>query len=52
MQGHNVVLISNHQTEADPAAIALLLESTNPTIAENTVNLFIFYAKRIVTALK
>ncbi|GKV10638.1 hypothetical protein SLEP1_g21978 [Rubroshorea leprosula] len=34
-QGHNVVLISNHQTEADPAVIALLLEKTNPHIAEN-----------------
>uniref|UniRef100_A0A5B6Z309 Glycerol-3-phosphate acyltransferase, chloroplastic n=1 Tax=Davidia involucrata TaxID=16924 RepID=A0A5B6Z309_DAVIN len=34
-QGHNIVLISNHQTEADPAIIALLLEATNPHIAEN-----------------
>ncbi|XP_052210070.1 glycerol-3-phosphate acyltransferase, chloroplastic isoform X2 [Diospyros lotus] len=34
-QGHNVVLISNHQTEADPAIIALLLEATHPYIAEN-----------------
>lgn len=34
-QGHNVVLISNHQTEADPAVIALSLERTNPYIAEN-----------------
>lgn len=34
-QGHNIVLISNHQTEADPAVIALLLEKTNPRIAEN-----------------
>ncbi|KAK3026702.1 hypothetical protein RJ639_041549 [Escallonia herrerae] len=34
-QGHNIVLISNHQTEADPAVIALLLEATNPHIAEN-----------------
>lgn len=34
-QGHNIVLISNHQTEADPAIIALLLESTNPQVAEN-----------------
>ncbi|XP_043808480.1 glycerol-3-phosphate acyltransferase ATS12, chloroplastic isoform X3 [Manihot esculenta] len=36
-QGHNVVLISNHQTEADPAVIALLLEKTNPYIAENLI---------------
>ncbi|PON85422.1 Glycerol-3-phosphate O-acyltransferase [Trema orientale] len=34
-KGHNIVLISNHQTEADPAVIALLLEATNPHIAEN-----------------
>ncbi|XP_042514129.1 glycerol-3-phosphate acyltransferase ATS11, chloroplastic isoform X2 [Macadamia integrifolia] len=33
-QGHNVILISNHQTEADPAVIALLLETTSPHIAE------------------
>ncbi|TXG54208.1 hypothetical protein EZV62_019464 [Acer yangbiense] len=36
-QGHNIVLISNHQTEADPAVISLLLESTNPHIAENLI---------------
>ncbi|TYJ41181.1 hypothetical protein E1A91_A03G003000v1 [Gossypium mustelinum] len=36
-QGHNVVLISNHQTEADPAIIALLLEKTNPRISENMI---------------
>ncbi|TVU31540.1 hypothetical protein EJB05_23227, partial [Eragrostis curvula] len=35
--GHNVVLMSNHQTEADPAVIALLLEKTNPWISENIV---------------
>ncbi|XP_057977177.1 glycerol-3-phosphate acyltransferase, chloroplastic isoform X1 [Malania oleifera] len=34
-QGHNIILISNHQTEADPAIIALLLEKTNPHISEN-----------------
>lgn len=34
-QGHNIVLISNHQTEADPAIIALLLEKTNPRISED-----------------
>ncbi|GKD37794.1 glycerol-3-phosphate acyltransferase, chloroplastic, partial [Tanacetum coccineum] len=31
----NVILISNHQTEADPATIALLLETTSPYISEN-----------------
>ncbi|XP_015697455.2 glycerol-3-phosphate acyltransferase, chloroplastic [Oryza brachyantha] len=36
-QGHNVVLMSNHQTEADPAIIALLLERSNPWISENIV---------------
>ncbi|CAL1376129.1 unnamed protein product [Linum trigynum] len=36
-QGHNIILISNHQTEADPAVIALLLERTNPHIAENLI---------------
>ncbi|KAH6831433.1 phospholipid/glycerol acyltransferase family protein [Perilla frutescens var. hirtella] len=36
-QGENVIFISNHQTEADPAVIALLLESTNPFIAENII---------------
>ncbi|XP_024030498.1 glycerol-3-phosphate acyltransferase, chloroplastic isoform X2 [Morus notabilis] len=36
-QGHNIVLISNHQTEADPAVIALLLEATNPHLAENMI---------------
>ncbi|GAQ86900.1 Glycerol-3-Phosphate Acyltransferase [Klebsormidium nitens] len=33
--GHNVVLLSNHQTEADPAVIALLLEHSHPFLAEN-----------------
>ncbi|XP_042025005.1 glycerol-3-phosphate acyltransferase, chloroplastic-like isoform X2 [Salvia splendens] len=36
-QGENVILMSNHQTEADPAVIALLLESTNSFIAENLI---------------
>ncbi|XP_027359720.1 glycerol-3-phosphate acyltransferase, chloroplastic isoform X2 [Abrus precatorius] len=34
-QGHNIILMSNHQTEADPAIIALLLETQLPYIAEN-----------------
>lgn len=46
LQGHNIVLMSNHQTEADPAVIALLLEATNPSIAENMVNLS-FYSELI-----
>ncbi|KAG6399184.1 hypothetical protein SASPL_140660 [Salvia splendens] len=36
-QGENVILMSNHQTEGDPAVIALLLESTNSFIAENLI---------------
>ncbi|KAH0914613.1 hypothetical protein HID58_029059 [Brassica napus] len=34
-QGHNIVLISNHQSEADPAVISLLLEAQCPYIGEN-----------------
>ncbi|KAE8702840.1 Glycerol-3-phosphate acyltransferase [Hibiscus syriacus] len=36
-QGHNVVLISNHQTEADPIIISLFLEKTNPQLAESMI---------------
>ncbi|XP_039142074.1 glycerol-3-phosphate acyltransferase ATS12, chloroplastic isoform X5 [Dioscorea cayenensis subsp. rotundata] len=36
-QGHNIVLMSNHQTEADPAIIALLLERNFPHLAEKMV---------------
>nr|GEW88305.1 glycerol-3-phosphate acyltransferase, chloroplastic [Tanacetum cinerariifolium] len=35
IKDENVILISNHQTEADPATIALLLETTRPCISEN-----------------
>lgn len=35
--GHNVILMSNHQTEADPAVIALLLEKTSPHLTENMI---------------
>ncbi|KAJ8754403.1 hypothetical protein K2173_002854 [Erythroxylum novogranatense] len=45
-QGHNIVLISNHQTEADPAVIALLLEKANPNLA---VNLNYVAGDRVVT---
>ncbi|XP_078439915.1 phospholipid/glycerol acyltransferase family protein [Wolffia australiana] len=34
-KGHNVILISNHQSEADPAIISLLLEKTNSFLSEN-----------------
>ncbi|XP_039142072.1 glycerol-3-phosphate acyltransferase ATS12, chloroplastic isoform X3 [Dioscorea cayenensis subsp. rotundata] len=36
-QGHNIVLMSNHQTEADPAIIALLLERNFPHLAEKMI---------------
>lgn len=31
--GHNVVLLANHQTEADPAVMALMLEASHPRLA-------------------
>ncbi|XP_019423898.1 PREDICTED: glycerol-3-phosphate acyltransferase, chloroplastic isoform X2 [Lupinus angustifolius] len=34
-KGHNIIFMSNHQTEADPAIISLLLEKQLPYIAEN-----------------
>ncbi|CAL0314178.1 unnamed protein product [Lupinus luteus] len=34
-KGHNIIFMSNHQTEADPAIISLLLEKRLPYIAEN-----------------
>lgn len=34
-QGHNVVLFTNHQTEADPAVMSLLLETHHPYLAPN-----------------
>uniref|UniRef100_A0A7N1A1G5 Glycerol-3-phosphate acyltransferase, chloroplastic n=1 Tax=Kalanchoe fedtschenkoi TaxID=63787 RepID=A0A7N1A1G5_KALFE len=34
-QGDNIILISNHQSEADPAVIALLLEKSIPRLAED-----------------
>lgn len=36
-QGHNVVLLANHQTEPDPQAISLLLEKTHPAFAEEMI---------------
>ena len=32
--GHNVVLLANHQTEADPAVFALMLERAQPQLAQ------------------
>ncbi|KDD76799.1 hypothetical protein H632_c100p1 [Helicosporidium sp. ATCC 50920] len=34
-QGHNVILLANHQSEADPAVVSLLLESAFPRLAED-----------------
>ncbi len=36
-RGENVVFLANHQTEADPQAIALLLEKDYPLLSENTI---------------
>ncbi|KAI3435020.1 hypothetical protein D9Q98_003072 [Chlorella vulgaris] len=35
--GENVVLIANHQSEADPAVFALLLEKTFPKLAQEVI---------------
>jgi glycerol-3-phosphate O-acyltransferase len=35
--GHNVVLLANHQTEADPAVFALLLEAAFPRLATDVI---------------
>lgn len=32
-EDHNVVLLTNHQTEADPAVMALMLEGSHPRLA-------------------
>ena len=34
---HNVVLLANHQTEADPAVFAHMLAATHPTLGENVI---------------
>lgn len=36
-RGENVILLANHQTEADPHAIAILLEKTHPHIGEKII---------------
>jgi len=35
--GSNIILLSNHQTEADPQAISLLLEPVYPELGENMI---------------
>lgn len=32
-QGHNVIFLANHQTEADPGVFALMLESLVPKMS-------------------
>ncbi len=45
-KGHNVILLANHQTEADPQAISILLEKIDPDFAAK----MIFVAgERVVT---
>jgi len=36
-KGHNIVLLANHQIEADPQAIGLLLEDINPKFASDII---------------
>lgn len=36
-EGHNVILLANHQTEPDPQAISLLLEQTHPQFAQDII---------------
>jgi len=36
-KGENVVFLANHQTEADPQAISILLERTHPKLAEQII---------------
>eukprot|EP00803_Ostreobium_quekettii_P004878 evm.model.scf_1861EXC.1 EVM.evm.TU.scf_1861EXC.1 scf_1861EXC:4626-5861(-) len=35
--GHNVVLLANHQTEADPAVFAHMLGATHPRLAQDVI---------------
>lgn len=36
-KGHNVIFYANHQVEADPQAVSLLLEKTHNEIGENVI---------------
>jgi len=36
-QGENVILLANHQTEADPQVISILLGQTHPSLAEKVI---------------
>ncbi len=36
-QNHNVIFLANHQTEADPQALSLLLEENYPSLSESVI---------------
>jgi glycerol-3-phosphate O-acyltransferase len=36
-QGHNAIFLANHQTEADPQAISILLDESSPGFAEQLI---------------
>ncbi|GAB4186415.1 MAG: 1-acyl-sn-glycerol-3-phosphate acyltransferase [Simkaniaceae bacterium] len=36
-EGHNVILLANHQIEADPQAISILIEKVHPKLAEEMI---------------
>ena len=36
-KGHNAIFLANHQTEADPQAISILLEKISPEYAEKLI---------------
>lgn len=44
--GENAILFANHQIEADPQAISLLLENTHPKLAEEMI---IVAGQRVIT---
>ena len=35
--GDNIILLANHQTEADPGVFALLLEASHPNLATEVI---------------
>ncbi len=37
-QGHNVVIMANHQTEVDPAVVSLLVGKSHPMVATDMIN--------------
>lgn len=45
-RGENAILLANHQTEPDPQAIAILLETTHPRLADEII---IVAGERVLT---